>query len=85
MKPARDLTGPQLRARLDTLSARLSALSSELIAASRGTERPSETAGKDDPLSVRFNETSAAYIEASDERSRRVSWGGTLRPIARQA
>jgi len=77
VKPARDLTAAQLRARIDTLSARLGTICDELIAAGRGSEKQSDIAAKDDPLSLRFNETTRLYREASDERARRVSWGGT--------
>jgi hypothetical protein len=81
VKAARDLTGPQLRARGETLGRRGAEINAALIAAGRGHERPSDIRGKTDPLSVRFNEQVAAVCEVADEQRRRMAWHGTLRPI----
>lgn len=81
MKPARDLTAPQLRARGEMLGKRGAEINAAFIAAGRGHERPSDIRGKSDPLSVRFNEQLAAVCEVSDEQARRMRYHGTLQPI----
>jgi hypothetical protein len=85
VRPARELTGPQLAGRLEMLSARSRQVNDEMIAAGRGLDRPSDIRVRADPLSVRWQECADAYREASDERARRISYHGTLRPIGRQA
>lgn len=81
MKPARELTAAQLRARTLTLSDRLLQINDEFIAAGRGHERPSDIRGKTDLLSFAWIECADALREARDEQVRRLAWGGTLRPI----
>jgi hypothetical protein len=81
MKPAKDLTPAQLRARGEMLSKRGAEINAALIAAGRGHERPSDIRGKSDPLSVAWQECVAAVCEVSDEHARRMRWHGTLRRI----
>ena len=83
MKPASELTRSQLEARMDNLDKRHDAICTRMIAEGRGRERPSETRLMSDPLSLQFIACANALAECYDERSRRLTYHGSLRPIKR--
>jgi hypothetical protein len=58
-----------------------SQLSSEMIAAGRGTEKPSETRTKNDPLAQRVNAASDRHAKIVEEMQRRRRFHGQLKPI----
>lgn len=76
MKPVRTLTRAELQRALDLADRQHMAVIDEMIKAGRGHETPSETARRDDPLSLRFNAAAERSRELYAERSRRMAYHG---------
>lgn len=82
-KQPESMSRAELQRAMDRAGKASMELCDEMIAAGRGNERPSETAGKTDPLSVRFNAARALDSALHAEAARRMRYHGNLLPIKR--
>ena len=73
------MTPGQINKALDRVDKISSALTDEFIAAGRGTERPSETRTKTDPLAQRHHQVRDAYSTLRNEIDRRYGPGAPSR------
>lgn len=78
------LSASQLAREIARAEALSSALCSEMIAAGRGYELPTQTRKLSDPLAVRCNAASLAASALYLEREMRMQWHGSTKPIKRE-
>lgn len=74
-RPAKDvseMSAAAINREMESLSRKMSALNDEMIEVGRGHERPSDTEGKTDPLSVRFNAARSRWADLRYEVKRRA-------------
>jgi hypothetical protein len=79
MKSPHEMTSGQINKELDALDATSSAITREFIEAGRGSERPSETIQKTDPLSARWKVASDRVMALHNEIERRYGPGAPRR------
>lgn len=80
-KPLSEMSERELESAYEKESDNGSKVTSDMIAAGRGSEKPSETRTKDDALSRRLNEHFDRMRSINDERAARMRYHGNLKPI----
>ena len=78
MKALREMTRAEIERAADKAHKASSALIAEMIAAGRGTERPSQTALKNDDLSRRYLAAFQTERDIADECRRRMDFQGNI-------
>jgi len=79
--PHAALSKPKLEKALEKARTESSKITNELIAAGRGREKGQDIAKQTDELSQRYKANSDLVMSLADEMNRRMTWGGTLKPI----
>lgn len=82
-KPLSEMSERELQSARDKSNAESSKVTSEMIEAGRGTEKPSETRTKNDALSERWKKVMDRHNEIVDEERKRQTYHGSLKPIKR--
>lgn len=82
-KPLAEMSERELQGARDKSNAETSKITTELIDAGRGTEKPSETRTKNDALSERWKVAMDRHNAIVDEERKRMTYHGSLKPIKR--
>ena len=78
------MSAAQLTKAMEKASTESSKITQMMIDAGRGYERPSDMMKKSDPLSLKYQKSASFLQDLYAEKSRRITYSGTMRPIKYQ-